>query len=92
RAEEILSKVTIGDDLSPDQRAAVENLVREYNDVWATDLKDIGACPHTVHRLKVPEGTKLPRYAHGRPLTEPQLIAARKMTAKLLAADVIEPI
>lgn len=92
RAETILSKVTIGPDLTPQEQKEVQALVREFHDVWATDLKDIGECPHTVHRLKVPTDAKLPRYAHGRPLTEPQLIAAKKTTAKLLAAGIIEQI
>ncbi|KAH8085185.1 hypothetical protein HD553DRAFT_252772, partial [Filobasidium floriforme] len=90
RAEKILKKVTIGDSLTLEETRRVANLVRAKHQAFALDLSEVEACPHTSHSLAVDPTKKLTRKPFGRPLTEPEVVAAKKQVEKLLAAGVIE--
>lgn len=72
RVAEILRKVTVGDDLTPDQRKAVMDLVSEYADVFALALSEVLPTDFAEMRLDIPEGTAFPKKAGQRRLTEPQ--------------------
>ncbi|KZV87872.1 hypothetical protein EXIGLDRAFT_620083 [Exidia glandulosa HHB12029] len=72
RIREVLERVKIGDDLSDGQRARVENLIREFADVFTLSLKEVRLVDFVEHKLGLPEGTTGPRMANQKPLTEPQ--------------------
>ena len=64
RVARILQEVTIGPDVTPDQRAAIQELLMKYVDCFALSLKEVNAIPGAVHKLNIPEGatfrTKIP--------------------------------
>ncbi|KAH8080074.1 hypothetical protein HD553DRAFT_276491, partial [Filobasidium floriforme] len=90
RAAAILAKVKFGKNLTPEQAARAEQLVRDHHRAFALDLAEVKACPHTVHTLKVLPDMPLTKKPFGRPLSMPELVAAKKQVEKLLAAGVIE--
>ncbi|QRV90579.1 Retrovirus-related Pol polyprotein from transposon [Ceratobasidium sp. AG-Ba] len=69
---EVLSKIKIGMDLSPKQLESVQNLVREFADVFALSLLEVLPVDFIQHRLDIPAGTSFPRRAGQKRLTEPQ--------------------
>ncbi|QRV73371.1 Retrovirus-related Pol polyprotein from transposon [Ceratobasidium sp. AG-Ba] len=72
RVADIQRKVTIGDDLTPDQRKRVMDLVGEYADIFARSLSEVLPIDFMQMRLDVPEGTQFPRRPGQKRLTEPQ--------------------
>ncbi|QRW12466.1 Retrovirus-related Pol polyprotein from transposon opus [Ceratobasidium sp. AG-Ba] len=80
RIAEILSKIKIGSDLSLEQKQRVEDLVREFADVFALSLSEVHPVDFIQHRLDIPEGVSFPRQAGQKRLTEPQ----RKWLYKVL--------
>ncbi|QRW03526.1 Retrovirus-related Pol polyprotein from transposon [Ceratobasidium sp. AG-Ba] len=72
RVADIQRKVTIGDDLTPDQRKRVMDLVGEYADIFARSLSEVLPIDFMQMRLDVPEGTQFPRRPGQKQLTEPQ--------------------
>jgi len=52
-------EVTIGEDLTEEQHGSVEAIVREFADCFALSMKEVNAIPGAVHKLNIPEGTKL---------------------------------
>jgi hypothetical protein len=82
--------VTIGDDISADQRRRVIDLLVSKRNALATSLSDLDECPHTTHELRVAPDAKLHKTAFGRPLSEPELKAARDCVRKVLDAGIIE--
>ena len=64
RVRKILQEVTIGPDVTPEQRQIVHELLEEYADCFALSIKEVNAIPGAVHKLNIPEGatfhTKIP--------------------------------
>lgn len=89
RVSDIKSKIKIGP-LSPEQRKRVDDVIEEYHDAFALDISEVPCCPHTEHTLTVDPSIKLTRKPFGRPLSEPEMIAAKEQVDKLLAGNVIE--
>ena len=58
RVVHVVMEVTIGEDLTEEQRASVEAIIREFADCFALSMKEVNAIPGTVHKLNIPEGTK----------------------------------
>ena len=56
--------MTIGPDITDDQRQTVLNLIEEYADCFALSMKEVNVIPGATHKLKIPEGatfrTKIP--------------------------------
>ncbi|THG96055.1 hypothetical protein EW026_g5699 [Hermanssonia centrifuga] len=90
RIDAILKAITIGPDLSPKERKAVQKLVVEYADCFALSISEVFAVPGAVHKLNIPEGTQFNRRIHQRPLTPPQRVYLNKKIDEMLAAGVIE--
>ncbi|QRV97202.1 Retrovirus-related Pol polyprotein from transposon [Ceratobasidium sp. AG-Ba] len=72
RVADIQRKVTIGDDLTPDQKKRVSDLVGEYADIFARSLSEVLPIDFMQMKLDIPEGTQFPRRAGQKRLTEPQ--------------------
>ena len=58
RVARIVKEVTIGEDLSDQQRTQVQEVIREFADCFALSMKEVNAIPGAVHKLNIPEGTK----------------------------------
>jgi hypothetical protein len=71
RVAEILRLVKIGDDISPEERSAVESMICEFADVFALSVSEVKHIPGAVHRLKIPEGATFNTKIRQRPMTPP---------------------
>ncbi|KAG8926440.1 hypothetical protein FRC01_008858 [Tulasnella sp. 417] len=72
RLTSILTQVQIGPDLSVEEHAQVEALVREFADVFTLSLREVKPVDFIEHKLTIKEGATLPTRVHQRPLTEVQ--------------------
>jgi hypothetical protein len=93
RVQEVLKHVSIGPDLSPEQREKVVGMLSEFADCFALSVSEVIAIPGAEHHIHVPPNTTFPRkIPHQRQLTEVQKTYLSKSIDELLAADIIEPI
>ncbi|KAG8723899.1 hypothetical protein FRC09_001302 [Ceratobasidium sp. 395] len=72
RVADILSKVTIGPDLTEDERSQVKALIAEFADVFALDLSKVLPVKTHHHRLNIPAGTKFRQRVNQKPLSQAQ--------------------
>ncbi|KAF8597424.1 hypothetical protein BDV93DRAFT_408052, partial [Ceratobasidium sp. AG-I] len=72
RVAEVLRKVSIGDDLEPEQRKRVSDLVSEFADVFALSLSEVLPVDFAEMVLDIPADSTFPKRAGQRRLTEPQ--------------------
>jgi hypothetical protein len=89
---EVKRRITIGKDLSTDERRQVDELLGEFVDVFGLSMSEVYAVPGAEHRLNVPEGAKFKTKISQRPLSPPQRIFFNKVIDEMLDADVIRPI
>jgi len=90
---EILKHVSIGSDLSEEQRNRARNLIAEFADCFALSVREVLPIPGAEHHIHIPAGVTFPKkIPHQRPLTEAQRAYLSDATDELLAADIIEPI
>ncbi|KZV91928.1 hypothetical protein EXIGLDRAFT_615071, partial [Exidia glandulosa HHB12029] len=92
RVREVLERVKVGDDLSEEQRARVDRLIREFADVFTLSLREVRLVDFVEHRLGLPEGTTGPRTANQKPLTEPQREWLNKALDEMESCDVVRRI
>lgn len=90
RVDEVLRLVTIGNDLSPDERQKVQDLVRSFADIFALSVSEVKVVDNTTHRLDIPTDTTFPMKVHQRPLTPPQRRYLYDSIDTMLEAGVIE--
>ncbi|KAG8902129.1 hypothetical protein FRC00_001455 [Tulasnella sp. 408] len=72
RLTSLLAQVQIGADLSAEEHAQIEALVREFVDIFALSLSEVKPVDFIEHKLTIKEGASLPTRVHQRPLTEVQ--------------------
>ena len=64
RVTRIMQEITIGPDVTPDQRQIVQEVIAEYADCFALSMIEVNTIPRAVHKLNIPEGatfqTKIP--------------------------------
>src|SRR5271168_4255158 len=64
RVQKIKQEVTIGPDVTNEQRQIVLNTLEEYADCFALSMKEVNTIPGAVHKLNIPDGatfrTKIP--------------------------------
>ncbi|KIM44035.1 hypothetical protein M413DRAFT_433363, partial [Hebeloma cylindrosporum] len=92
RVAAVLEDVTIGADLTPEQRAQVGSLLTEFADCFALSLGEVLPVKGAEHHLNIPEGSKFRTRVHQRPLSPPQKAFYNEVLDKMLAADIIRPI
>jgi len=93
RVEEILKQVSIGTDLSDEQRTRVRQLLGEFADCFALSIREVLPIPGAEHRIHVPPDAVFPKkIPHQRQLTQAQREYLSDAIDELLAADMIEPI
>ncbi|KAF8595095.1 hypothetical protein BDV93DRAFT_457612, partial [Ceratobasidium sp. AG-I] len=69
---EILWRVLISEDLVPEQRKRVSDLVREFANVFALSLSELLPVDFAEMVLDIPVGATFPKHAGQWRLTEPQ--------------------
>ncbi|KAF8595064.1 hypothetical protein BDV93DRAFT_419139, partial [Ceratobasidium sp. AG-I] len=89
RVTEILKRVSVGDDLSAEQKAWVTDLVSKFADVFALSLSEVLPVDFAEMVLDIPEGTSFPKRAGQRRLTEPQRQWLFKVLDDMEAAKII---
>ncbi|KAF8597792.1 hypothetical protein BDV93DRAFT_396528, partial [Ceratobasidium sp. AG-I] len=72
RVAEVQRKVLIGDNLEPEQRKRVSDLVSEFADVFALSLSEVLPVYFTKMVLDIPANLTFPKQAGQQRLTEPQ--------------------
>ncbi|KIM79208.1 hypothetical protein PILCRDRAFT_35472, partial [Piloderma croceum F 1598] len=93
RVAEILKQVSIGPDLSDEQRDRARNLIAEFADCFALSVREVLPIPGAEHHIHIPAGATFPKKVpHQRPLTEAQRAYLSEATDELFAAGIIEPI
>ena len=93
RVSEILKHVSIGMDLSDEQRNRVRNLLSEFADCFALSVSEVIPIPGAEHRIHIPAGATFPKkIPRQRQLTEAQRAYLSDAIDELLKADIIEPI
>jgi len=68
----VLDAVTLGPDLTDEQRAKASTLIADFADCFALSVSEVTQVPGAVHRLNIPENTKFSTKIQQRPLTPPQ--------------------
>lgn len=91
RVEAVLDAIRIGDDLTPEQRQQVRNLVTEYADCFALSVSEVIPVPGAIHRLNVPENATFSRKVRQKTLSPPQKAYLHKKIDEMLDAGVIAP-
>ncbi|QRV96793.1 Retrovirus-related Pol polyprotein from transposon opus [Ceratobasidium sp. AG-Ba] len=72
RVVDILNRISVGEDLQPEQRKRVRDLISEYVDIFACSLSEVLPVDFAQMKLDIPEGTRFPLRAGQKRLTEPQ--------------------
>ncbi|KAI0363826.1 hypothetical protein BV20DRAFT_907983, partial [Pilatotrama ljubarskyi] len=91
RVQAIVNAVQLGDDLTEEQRAAVQALICEFADCFALSIKEVTPVPGAIHKLNVPADATFSKKVHQRPLTPPQRAFVHKKIDELLEAGAIAP-
>jgi hypothetical protein len=92
RVNAVLSELTIGDDLTEEQRVSIDNLLREFADCFALSMSEVTVVAGATHKLNIPEGTTFKKKVNQRPLSGPQKEYFNGMLDKMLEAGIIAPI
>jgi RNase H-like domain found in reverse transcriptase/Reverse transcriptase (RNA-dependent DNA polymerase) len=92
RVDAVLAELTIGDDLTEEQRVSIVNLLREFADCFALSMSEVTVVEGATHKLNIPEGTTFKKKVNQRPLTAPQKEYFNSVLDKMLEAGIIAPI
>ncbi|KAF8187313.1 hypothetical protein K438DRAFT_1595629, partial [Mycena galopus ATCC 62051] len=92
RMAEVKRRITVGKDLSADERRQVDELLDEFVNMFGLSMSEVYAVPGAEHRLDVPDGAKFKTKISQRPLSPPQHVFFNKVINEMLEADVIRPI
>jgi hypothetical protein len=93
RVAEILKNVSIGADLSDEQRGRVRELISEFADCFALSVREVLPIPGAEHRMHIPPDVVFPKkIPHQRQLTEAQRAYLSNAIDELVKADIVEPI
>ena len=90
RVEELPRLVTIGDDLSAEEREKVQQLITSFADIFALSVAEVKVAEDAVHRLNIPPDATFSMKVHQKPLTPPQRRHLYTSIDTMLEAGVIE--
>jgi hypothetical protein len=88
--QDLLRLITIGDDLSPEERKAVEKLISDFADIFALSVSEVKTVDNAIHRLDIPPDTNFSLKVSQKPLTLPQRQYLYDSIDTMLEAGVIE--
>jgi hypothetical protein len=54
RVQELLRLITIGNDLSTDERQVVEQLIKDFADIFALSVSEVKTVENAIHHLDIP--------------------------------------
>jgi hypothetical protein len=91
RVQEVLRLVTIGDDLSTDEKHKVRHLISSFADIFALSVSEVKVVEDAVHHLDIPPDATFSMKVHQKPLTPPQRRYLYESIDTMLEAGVIEP-
>jgi transposase InsO family protein len=92
RVRRIVQEVTIGPDVTHDQRQIVEETIREYADCFALSMKEVNTIPGAIHRLNIPEGATFRTKITPRSYNPDQRAFIDTKVDEMLEAGIIRPI
>ncbi|KAK7033438.1 hypothetical protein R3P38DRAFT_2479217, partial [Favolaschia claudopus] len=99
RVERIVNAVTLGPDLTNEQREIVRALVAEYADIFALAVSEVFPVAGAIYAPKIPADTpkipadkKFSTRVQQRPLTKPQAEYLHEQVEMLERAGIIRPI
>ncbi|CAA7271056.1 unnamed protein product [Cyclocybe aegerita] len=92
RVKAILEDITIGADLSHEQRQEVLALLAEFADCFALSMSEVIAVKGAEHQLNIPDGATFKTKVNQQPLSQPQKVFYDEVIDKMLEADIIQPI
>jgi transposase InsO family protein len=90
RVQELLRLVTIGDDVNPEERQAVRQLISDFADIFALSVSEVKTVEDAIHHLDIPPDAAFSLKVHQKPLTPPQRCYLYDSIDKMLEAGVIE--
>ncbi|CUA71180.1 Retrovirus-related Pol polyprotein from transposon 412 [Rhizoctonia solani] len=90
RVAEIMSKVKIGEGLPAEQKKEVEDLLREFADIFALNLSEVLPVSLTELKLDIPPDVKFPKKVAQKRLSEPQRKALYEMLDELEKARIVQ--
>jgi hypothetical protein len=90
RVQELLHLVTIGDDLSEDERQKVRKLVSDFADIFALSVSEVKVVENAIHHLDIPPDATFSKKVHQKPLKPPQRRYLYDSIDTMLEAGVIE--
>ena len=90
RVQEVLRLVTIGDDLTSEERQKVHELISSFTDIFALSVSEVKTVEDAVHRLDIPADAKFSMKVNQKPLTPPQRRYLYESIDTMLEAGVIE--
>ncbi|VDC01729.1 unnamed protein product [Peniophora sp. CBMAI 1063] len=86
----VQNAVTIGDDLTAEQRNKFLGVIAEYADCFVLNVSEVMPAVDAVHRLDIPEGARFNTKPRQRSFPMPQRQYLGRTVDDLLKADVIE--
>ena len=92
RVEALLSEVTIGDDLTPDQTDRVRALISEFSGCFALSMSEVTVVEGAAHRLDIPRDHQFRTKVNQRPQTPLQKEFFNEVLDKMLSAGIVRPI
>ena len=92
RVARILQEVTIGPDVTEEQRITIHELLKEYADCFALSIKEVNAIPGAVHKLNIPEGATFRTKIPPRSYNPDQRAFVNAKVDEMLEAGIIRPI
>ncbi|KAJ7748249.1 hypothetical protein B0H14DRAFT_3513840 [Mycena olivaceomarginata] len=92
RVAAVLEAVTIGPDLTQEQRGRVQAFISEFADCFALSMKEVVPIPGAEHTMNVPADATFSTKVHQRPTTPAQKVWYNGVIDEMLEAGIIEPI
>ena len=88
----ILDEITIGQDLTPEQREQVRELIAEFAECFALSMSEVTPVEGAAHRLDIPRDKQFRTKINQRPQSPPQREYFNGVIDKMLEAGIIRPI
>ena len=92
RVKRIIQEVTIGPDVTDNQRQIIQELIGEFADCFALSIKEVNAIPGAVHKLNIPEGSTFRTKIPPRSYNPDQRAFVNTKVNEMLEAGIIRPI
>ena len=92
RVKAILDEITIGQDLTPEQRERVRETISEFAECFALSMSEVTPVEGAAHRLDIPRDKQFRTKINQRPQSPPQKEYFNGVIDKMLAAGIIRPI